>query len=262
MMADKAAEAQFFDEDYSSSVRASVGQVYSLIRNRNAYYERLIYTDVAGRRVLEYGCGTGSHSLELARRGAEVVGIDISPVGIEKATARAAEAGFANAEYRVMDAEKMTFADREFDLVIGEGILHHLNLNRAFSEIARVLKHGGRAVFQEPLDHNPAIALFRRMTPRLRTKDEHPLRRRDLTHARKFFEAPRYRYFHLTSFAALALLKTRIFYPTVDMLDKVDAGLFKLIPGLGYLSWYVVMELVGPREHSGDVARSRAGSVT
>ncbi len=246
-MADKQAEAQFFDQDYSSNSRAVVGQVYSLIRNRNAFYEKLIYTDVAGKKVLEYGCGTGSHSLELARHGADVVGIDISEVGITKAAERANAAGIQDrAEYLVMDAEAMTFPDGSFDLIIGEGILHHLDLDKSYREIARVLKPGGRAVFQEPLGHNPAIEIFRRLTPRLRTADEHPLVRKDLLLAKRYFGRTDIKHFHLTSFAALALLKTRIFYPAVNALDRVDSALFSVLPPLKYLSWYAVMELSAP----------------
>lgn len=245
-MADKRAEAEFFNEEYSSNVRSSVGQVYSIIKNRDLYYERLILDDVQGLRVLEYGCGTGSHSLEMARRGAHVVGIDISSVGVDIAREKAEQAGLANAIYEVMDAEAMTFPDASFDLIIGEGILHHLDLEKSFSEIARVLKEDGRAVFQEPLGHNPAIEHFRRMTPRLRTEDEHPLKYSDLKLARRYFHRVDCRYFHLVSFASLALLKTPFFFRAVDMLDRVDAALFRLFPFLGVWSWYTVMTMSAP----------------
>src|SRR3546814_1101008 len=78
-----------------------------------------------------------------------------------------------------MNAEAMTFPDDSFDLVFGSGIIHHLDIDRAFGEIARVLRPGGRAVFIEPLGLNPAIELYRRFTPSARTPDEHPLLRRD-----------------------------------------------------------------------------------
>ena len=77
--------------------------------------------------------------------------------------------------FRVMDAEQLEFADDSFNLVCGSGVLHHLDLNRAYAEVARVLEPTGIGVFEEPLGHNPAINAYRRRTPEMRTVDEHPL---------------------------------------------------------------------------------------
>lgn len=246
-MADKNAEARFFDEDYATGKRLVVGHVYSIIRKRNDWYESLIFEDPAGQRVLEYGCGTGSRSFELARRGAQVVGIDISPVGVARAAERAEREGLPSASFQVMDAEAMTFPDDHFDRVIGEGILHHLDLEQSYREIARVLRPGGRAIFQEPLGHNPAIEAFRRLTPSLRTKDEHPLHRSDLKLAERYFAAVDARCFHLTSFAALPFRRTRLFRPAVEALDRVDELIFRVLPPARYLAWYAVIVLAKPR---------------
>lgn len=244
----KSAEQDFFDKTYESGSRVkSVGQIYSITRQRVREYEELIYSRVAGARVLEYGCGTGSHSLEIARRGGEVVGIDISEVGIEMAREKAAAEGIKNAQYLTMDAENMTFPDASFDLVIGEGILHHLNLAKSYSEISRILRPGGQAIFMEPLGHNPAMVLFRNRTPHLRTADEHPLLKRDLDLAKRYFATTRFKYYHFTSFASLLLLRTSLFWPTVNFLDRVDNGLFRVCPPLGLLSWYTVMTLSEPK---------------
>ena len=77
--------------------------------------------------------------------------------------------------------------DDSFDLVCGSGILHHLDLPAAMRELARVLRPSGRAVFMEPLGHNPAINAFRNRTPELRTPDEHPLLGKDLKLCRRYF---------------------------------------------------------------------------
>ena len=236
-------EKDFFDKEYDEGTRKNLGQIYSIIHSRNNRYHELIYKDIAGKRVLEYGCGTGSHSKEIARRGGIVTGIDISEVGIATATETAEEEGITGAAYLVMDAEKMTFPNETFDLVIGEGILHHLDLERSYSEIARVLRPGGLAVFMEPLGHNVAMRLFRHLTPSMRTVDEHPLVNRDLVSANNYFSRTSFEYFHLTSFGALLFLKTPWFFSFVRWGDKVDRLLFKYIPPLGLQSWYAIMQL-------------------
>jgi SAM-dependent methyltransferase len=249
-------EQEFFDETYASGIREqAVGQVYSITRERVRNYEDMIYTGVAGLRVLEYGCGTGGHSLEIAQRGGLVTGIDISAVGIAMAAEKAKQLGLPNAEYRVMDAENLEFNDATFDIVIGEGILHHLRLERSYQEIARVLAPGGRAIFMEPLGHNPAINAFRSRTPQLRTADEHPLVKRDLSLARKYFQSCTFHYYHLFSFGALALLKTKLFWPAVAALDRVDRFAFKVFPPLGLLGWYAIMVLEKPRSERPGVVR-------
>jgi SAM-dependent methyltransferase len=138
--------------------------------------------NLAGRRVLDLGCGEGEQSVDLVRRGALVTGVDISERHVASAHARCVAAGFAAGHYtfRVADAHALQFGDRSFDLVVGRGILHHLDLARALAEIARVLVPGGVALFQEPLAANPLLRLFRVLTPRARTVDERPLSAGDL----------------------------------------------------------------------------------
>ncbi len=69
-----------------------------------------------GARVLDVGCGAGRHSIELARRGYRVVGIDPAPAMIEAARAAAAEAGVAP-DFRQASGETFV-ADEEFDAAI------------------------------------------------------------------------------------------------------------------------------------------------
>lgn len=242
-MSNLAKEKKFFDNQYEENPRERLGQIYSIIKCRNDFYHDLIYNDIEGLEVLEYGCGTGSHSVELARRGGLVTGIDISEVGIHKATEIASSSNLTNIKYHVMDAQNMTFSDNSFDRVIGEGILHHLDLEQSYREISRVLKPGGQAVFMEPLGHNVAMRVFRHFTPSMRTDDEHPLVKDDLDLADQYFSHNHFEYFHLSSFGALLFLKTPWFYNFVAIGDKLDRLLFKYFPRLGLHSWYAVMVL-------------------
>ena len=117
-----------------------------------------------GKRLLDFGCGTGEQSVRCAIAGAEVTGIDISPVSIHKAEEAANSAG-VDIDFRVMDAEFTTFDDSTFDLVLISGVLHHVDLNKAYPEIARILKPDGIAIAAEALGHNPLINLYRRRWP-------------------------------------------------------------------------------------------------
>jgi ubiquinone/menaquinone biosynthesis C-methylase UbiE len=142
-----------------------------LFAERNAHLEA-----IAGKRVLDYGCGRGESSLYYLSREALVSGIDISSTYIEAARAAAKNAGYSPAtwDFNVMDAHAMSFDEGTFDLVVGEGILHHLDADLAMKEIWRVLKPGGRVFLQEPLADNPLLKIFRWLTPKARTVDEEP----------------------------------------------------------------------------------------
>jgi SAM-dependent methyltransferase len=100
-------------------------------------------------RGLEIGAGTGYFSLNLLQSGvlAEVTCTDISPGMVATLTANARRLGLEVKAARA-DAESLPFADASFDLVFGHAVLHHLpDLPRAFAELHRVLRPGGRILF-------------------------------------------------------------------------------------------------------------------
>lgn len=133
--------------------------------------------DLRGQTVLDYGCGRGEASLKYLEAGAaKVVGIDISEAYVTEAQDKATTAGYdpSRFDFRAMDAHRLDFPDASFDVVIGYGILHHLDADVALAEIHRVLKPGGRVLLQEPLADHPLLKLFRRLTPNARTEDEEP----------------------------------------------------------------------------------------
>ena len=89
------------------------------------------------------GCGLDTGAWDLLERGLAVTAIDISQVAIDQAAARAGERGFTNATFLKMNAEKMDFPDHSFDVVVGDGIIHHLDTEAAAIELARCLAPGG-----------------------------------------------------------------------------------------------------------------------
>lgn len=139
--------------------------------------------NVQGACLLDIGCGHGELSLSLLGKGAGyVAGIDISQTYVDDAIRSADDANYAKSrfDFSVMDAHKLEFPDNHFDIVVGNGILHHLDLPTCLNEINRVLKPGGFALFTEPLAGNPFLKLFRLLTPQARTVDEKPLDASDL----------------------------------------------------------------------------------
>jgi ubiquinone/menaquinone biosynthesis C-methylase UbiE len=207
-----------------------------------------------GTRALDYCCGTGQNALELARLGAEVTGVDISDRSLATARAEARRLGLADrATFLEMDAEQLTFDDASFDLIVCNGVLHHVQLARAFEELARVLRPGGRILCVEALSHNPLIHLYRRRTPHLRTpwEVEHILKVQDIRRARGFFGRVEIRFFHLASLAAIPFIDRPGFGTLLRALNGVDRLILR-VPGLQKMAWQAIFVLSEPRP----VARS------
>jgi ubiquinone/menaquinone biosynthesis C-methylase UbiE len=240
-------EKAFHDEAYASDVRAPLARFWAANRAVEERYGELLTELGSGRRVLEYGCGSGSYAFKLARSGAQVLGIDISETGIDHARSRAKEEGLeGSTEFRVMDAMDLDLPANEFDLVCGSGILHHLDLDRALREVSRVLRPDGAAVFEEPLGHNPAINLYRRLTPRMRTPDEHPLLMADLDSMGRYFRKVDSEFFSLSTLAAVPLRRRRSFPRILDGLTRFDRMLFRSVPYLRRHAWIVLIRLGDP----------------
>ena len=199
-------------------------------------------------RVLDLGCGHGEQSIILLERGARVSGIDISQRYIDDAIQSAKKACYSAEQYdfRIMDAHSLDFPDQEFDVVIGRGILHHLDLVVSLKEIRRVLKIGGRALFQEPLSANPILRMFRILTPYARTKDEKPLTPQDLDMIEGGWHAYN-TYYGLIS-APVAVI-TSVFLRPFDnnfllrLADWVE-GRVNRIPWMRPFNQYVLLNLV------------------
>ena len=106
-----------------------------------------------GTRVLDVGCGVGRWSRILARRGAQVTGIDLSPTMIAQARRRAAQAGL-NERCRFMTQDLAALeAGERFDLILGVTVLQHIlepdALRAAVLRMTDHLAAGGRMVLLE-----------------------------------------------------------------------------------------------------------------
>ena len=140
-----------FAEAYSAENEASL---------LNAYYERpamlALAGDVAGRRILDAGCGSGPLSAALRDRGAIVTGFDKSAAMVELARRRLGD----DADLQVADlGGPLPFPDGEFHDVIASLVLHYLqDWGPVLAELRRVLKPGGRLLVS--VEHPFAITLM------------------------------------------------------------------------------------------------------
>lgn len=200
--------------------------------------------DFADKAVLDYGCGAGDFSHLLTRFGAKVTGIDLSPQLIEKARSDGlSDDGFPR--FLVGDAHHTPFPANSFDYVVGNGALHHLDLGRAYGEIARVLKPAGKAYFMEPMYSHPLLWLLRRLTPKAHTADERPLSISEMEAARSWFREVSHREHFL--FAVLAapahLLGRQAALKAIGTADRLDSTLMRAFPQLRSFAWLAMLIL-------------------
>ena len=98
-----------------------------------------------GEQILDMAGGTGDIAFRMAERGALVTVADINPDMLEVGTERAEQRGVRGLEWRVENAEKLSFEDRSFDAyTIVFGIRNVTDIPAALAEAYRVLKRGGR----------------------------------------------------------------------------------------------------------------------
>lgn len=241
-------EKEFHNHRFAENTRKPLDKYYSISNNTRKLFLDIMNTDLMGKKVLEYGCGTGSFSFDLAKGGAKVYGIDISEVAINTAKREAKFTDYSEQiEFTVMNAEELQFENDFFDRVCGNSILHHLDLKKALNELKRVLKKDGNAVFVEPLGHNPFINLYRKLTPKLRSEDEHPLKVKDLELFKDYFSDIKITYFHLTTLLAVPFRNTKLFNTVLALLSKIDSVLF-MFEIFRRNAWMIVVELSNPKK--------------
>ena len=217
--------------------------------------------DLKGKRVLELGCGAGEGSIYFALQGAEVVATDISTGMIEVVKRVADKFGVPVTAHR-MTAEHIDYPDASFDIVYGNGVLHHVDFVKAVAEASRVLKPGGRAFFIEPLSYNPVINIYRHIAKTVRTPDERPFRFKDLKEMKPYFRESHHKefwlftllifiYFYLIERAdpskerywKKVIKDAPKFRKLFQFLNGLDNFFLKIFPPFRYLCWNTVIVL-------------------
>jgi SAM-dependent methyltransferase len=201
--------------------------------------------DVRGRRIVDFGCGSGANTVLLANRGARVWAVDISEDLIRLGVRRLAVNGRAGgAQYIVGSAHDLPFPEGSIDIVFGIAILHHLDLALVSREVHRVLRPGGRAIFQEPVRNSAAVRFLRSLVP-YRAPDispfERPLTDAELAQFAAPFSDVRSRAFNLPHVPLGQLLP--IVRKQVDRLYRSDGWLLQRFPSLDYYAGIRVIEV-------------------
>ena len=170
--------------------------------------------DVCGKKVLDLGCGSGENVIPLLKRGARVIGLDISPELIEMARNRVAAAGMA-ADLRVGSAYETGLPDRSIDTVFCMSLAHHLDIPVAREEMRRVLAARGQIVFKEPIRFSHSYSRIRSWLPSFGdvSEYEHPLTRDEFASLTKGFLVQGLRYFRLPFVPLARLLKIKSCMP-------------------------------------------------
>lgn len=188
------AEAEFFDElakrapEQSLVMDPLAWSRYGRNRLRRRFNKELrfrILGDVRGKRVLDVGCGAGVNAVTLARKGAEVTGLDISRQAIRLARRRAGINGVEErTRFVCAPVETAELEPGRFDVIWGDGVLHHLlgDLDLVMGRLMRWTKPGGLLLFSEPMNLNPTLRRLRLKIPVTTeaTPDERPLNRQEL----------------------------------------------------------------------------------
>jgi len=234
-------DARSFEDAYPNK------KLYAVTRAHRKRMAAWIERYCPGATTLDFCCGEGEGAIKMARAGATVHGIDISAESLS--LAREASTDLPNPPvFQVMDAEAMQFPDNHFDAIYAAGCLHHLDLDRTYKELHRVLKPNGRIICNESLAHNPVFQTYRKRTPRLRTPWEvpHILRVGDIQRASQYFESVDIHFHYLTSLLAVPLRHTPVFKPVLTILEAIDSVLLR-IPGLQLMAWQSTFELSKPK---------------
>jgi ArsR family transcriptional regulator len=104
--------------------------------------------------VVDFGCGTGVLTVELARWAKRVTAVDRSPQALHQAEARAEREGLKNVAWLEADLHDLPIASGKKELVVASQSLHHVDApNAVLAEAARILEPGGKVVVLELMPH-------------------------------------------------------------------------------------------------------------
>ena len=223
-----------------------------LRRRFNKEFRFRVMGDLRDKTLLDVGCGDGLNAVMLAKMGAKVTGIDVSPKAIELARRRGDVNGVSDRLSLIAaPLETADLPPDSFDLIWADGILHHVldDLELVLDRLARWVKPEGLLVFAEPVNLFHALRRLRFMIPveTEATPDERPLVRSEVELVRRYVPDLRMRHYGLLGRLDQFILINFNYEQSpplrraiVNGIDLVDYGLLSL-PGLSRLGGSCVM---------------------
>jgi SAM-dependent methyltransferase len=204
-------------------------------------YAFYLLGDIRDKTVLDLGCGSGENLVPMVKRGANVIGMDISPELVALAGQRLESYGIGSVKLLVGSAYETGLPDDSIDVVFSSALLHHLDLPKARAEIYRILRPGGVFILREPIRFSRTMNSLRQFFPPPKgdiSDFEHPMTRAEVATATQGFTVVAQRNFRLPFVPLLGKFKG-LMVP----LWKTDRWLLHHFPGLEHFATGKVMSL-------------------
>lgn len=215
-----------------------------------------------GKDILDLGCGSGEAAIYFAWEGATVDALDISMGALSILKKRSSLYGLEDKINVIKGvAEDLPGVSGKYDVVFGNGVLHHVDIEGTISGVYRVLKKGGLAIFIEPLSYNPVIKIYRVICKNLRSQHENPLRYTDIMRMRELYSKEWHREFQLSTLLIFVyfflsgvnpnkvrywkkiILEEDRYGRVFNLLSRLDNIILRVIPFMKRFCWNIVVVL-------------------
>lgn len=209
------------------------------VRNYISYW---IKKECQGKIVLDLACGSGEITKQVAQCNPKlVIGTELAHLTVKSNQEKIAK-DFSNVYFILDDCENSSLPDNCVDIIICSGMLHHVDINRASSEIKRLLKKGGKMIAIEALKYNPVFNWYRKRTPNARTHWEaaHILGLKEADLIATKLNLTRIKYWQLLSILSIFFPKKIRRYPLYifNFLDSIILS----IPYIQRMAWIFTLE--------------------